>query len=73
LAGRFVGDQEARAIGERSGDGDALLLAAGKLMRTVPRPFAETDEFEKHAHAFITLGDVNLCQAEWYFDIFGGG
>ena len=32
VAGRLVGEDEARAGGERPADGDALLLAAGELL-----------------------------------------
>jgi hypothetical protein len=31
IAGRLVGEKQARPVDQRSGDGDALLLAAGKL------------------------------------------
>ena len=31
ISGRLVGEQEARPIGDRAGDRDALLLAAGKF------------------------------------------
>ena len=31
-AGGLVGQQQLRAIGQRDGDGDALLLAAGELI-----------------------------------------
>ena len=33
LAGRLIGQQQGRLIGQRAGDGDALLLAAGELVR----------------------------------------
>ena len=32
VAGRFVGENHPRLIGECAGDGDALLLAAGELV-----------------------------------------
>ena len=34
-AGRLVAQQQLRVLGKRTGDGDALLLAAGKLRREV--------------------------------------
>ena len=43
VAGRLVGQDDAHAGGEGAGDGDALLLAAGKLARIVPQPMAEAD------------------------------
>ena len=38
LRGRLVGDQEPRLVRERAGDRDALLLAAGQLLRAVVHP-----------------------------------
>ena len=35
IAGRFVGDQDGRRRSQGTGDGNALLLAAGKLRRVV--------------------------------------
>ena len=35
IAGRLVGQQHARRVGDRARDRDALLLAAGKLRRAV--------------------------------------
>ena len=35
VAGRLVGQQQARLVGQGAGDGDALLLAAGQLGRLV--------------------------------------
>ena len=40
IAGRLVGQQEARRIGDRARDRDPLLLAAGKLRRPVREPLA---------------------------------
>ena len=37
IAGRLVGQQHARRVGDRAGDGDALLLAAGQFRRPVRR------------------------------------
>src|SRR5262249_30867240 len=42
VAGRLVGQQPARRIGERAGDGDALLLAAGELGGLVAGAFGQT-------------------------------
>ena len=47
LAGRFVGDEEARLVAERARDRDALLLAAGQLGRPVMRTVAEVDEVKE--------------------------
>jgi hypothetical protein len=37
VAGGFVGEDDERAVGKGAGDGDALLLAAGKLVGLVIR------------------------------------
>ena len=37
IAGRLVGEEQARRVGDRARDGDALLLAAGQFGRTVSR------------------------------------
>ena len=40
---RFVGKDDIRIIDERSGDGDALFLSAGKLIREFVRLFGDTE------------------------------
>ena len=47
IAGRLVGEHQRRPVGERPGDGDALLLAAGKLGRPVVEPRAEPELAEQ--------------------------
>ncbi len=42
-AGRLVGKENVRIVGERAGDRHALLLAAGELGRLMPRALAEPD------------------------------
>ena len=41
IAGRLVGEQDARRVGDRARDGDALLFAAGKLRRPMRQPVLE--------------------------------
>ena len=41
VAGRLVGEHDRRPAGEGPGDRDALLLAAGELVRPVPQPVAD--------------------------------
>ena len=43
VAGGLVGEDDPGPRGERAGDGDALLLAAGELRRAVAEPVAEPD------------------------------
>ena len=61
LAGRLVGEQDRVAGGERAGDRDALLLAAGELVRKVPGAVAEADALEhlgRDAAGVAAAGDV---------------
>src|SRR6185437_5304444 len=43
IAGRLVGEEQARRDGEGAGEGDALLLAAGELPRIVQQAVSEPD------------------------------
>ena len=43
IAGRLVGQEDARRVGDRARDGDALLLAAGQLGRPVRQALLETE------------------------------
>ena len=43
VAGRLVGEQERRIVGQRAGDRDALLLAAGELRRIVMAAVGKAD------------------------------
>ena len=50
-AERLVHEQQPRALGERAGDRDALLHAAGELVGVVLREVGEPDELEQLGHA----------------------
>ena len=45
VSGWLVGENDFRVVGERSRDGDTLLLATGKLVRAVLHAVAESDLF----------------------------
>src|SRR5690606_2396610 len=47
IAGRLVGEQDARLVDERAGERDPLLLAARKLRGIVIEPVAEADPAEQ--------------------------
>ena len=47
VAGGFVGDDEARVVDHGAGDGRALHLAAGELVRPLPRLFGEADQRQR--------------------------
>ena len=44
VAGRLVADQQGRVGDQRAGDRDALLLAAGELVRLVLGPVGQADD-----------------------------
>src|SRR3546814_5557484 len=47
VAGRLVGQEDRGIVGQTSGDGGALLLAAGKASRAVGRALREADRGEQ--------------------------
>ena len=47
VAGRFVGEDELGPVGQRPGDGDALLLPGGKLARQVVQLRFQPDALEQ--------------------------
>src|SRR5882757_5908783 len=47
IARGLVGEHELGAVGERARDGDALLLADGKLARVIREPVRESDALEE--------------------------
>ena len=47
IAGRLVGQHQRRLVGERAGDGDALLLAARQLRRAMIEPLGKPERAEQ--------------------------
>ena len=58
VAGGFVGQDDRRLVDQRAGDGDALLLAAGELVRHVVIALAEPDRVERRQRALVPLGGL---------------
>jgi hypothetical protein len=56
IAGRLVGQQHARAVGDGARNGDTLLLAAGQFRRPMALPLRKTKITEKFARAGCGLG-----------------
>jgi hypothetical protein len=54
IAGRFIGQEHRRLVDQRAGDGDALLLATGKLIGIMVGAVSESDDFER-AHRLLAL------------------
>src|SRR6202022_2238911 len=52
VAGRLVAEQDPGVVGERPGDRDALLLAAGEPRRPMPGTRHQTDAFEERCGFF---------------------
>ena len=52
VARRFVGEDDARAVDQRPGDGDALLLAAGELHGPMALAVLQIDHLERFHGAF---------------------
>ena len=55
VAGRLVGEEQARRVDDGAGDRHALLLAAGKLRRPVRRPLVDAEIFEQLQRALLRL------------------
>ena len=55
IAGRLVGQQQPRHVGDRARDRDALLLAAGELGRPVRQPLGEAQIGQQLARALARL------------------
>ena len=56
IAGRLVGEKQARCIDQGAGDGDALLLAAGKLAGRIALAIAEAEKLQRRARPFDAHG-----------------
>ena len=56
IAGGLVGEDQSGPVGERAGDGDALLLAAGKLARAVGQAVGEAERAEQRFGPLPRLG-----------------
>ena len=62
-AQRLIQQEKLRVVGERSCDGDALLLAAGELVRLPLSHLSELDQLQHGIHLF-----TDLRLAETFFD-----
>src|SRR5512146_2773918 len=55
IAGRLVGKQKPRSVGDAAGNSHALLLAAGKLRRTVVGPLAKAKRLQQLPRALLSI------------------
>ena len=70
IAGRFVCENNFRIVHQRAGDGDALLFAAGKFVRSMFQPFAEAHAVEQLPGAGVRLLGVGAGHAGGEEDVF---
>ena len=68
-AGRFVGKDQRRVGGDRSGDRDALLLSTRELRRCVLDPIGQSDEIQRLEGQAPPLGFRHLGVDEREFDV----
>ena len=72
VACRLIGQDDRRVVHERPGNGDPLLLAAGKLVRMMVFPAFEPDALQRLPRPFLPfLGRQPVVQ-HGQFDIFEG-
>src|SRR5215218_5396097 len=73
LAGRLVGEEQPRPVGERAGDHDPLLLAARQLVGPMARPFGEPDEVEQLRDPAVALPRLRADEPQGHLDVLRGG
>src|SRR3954469_8135365 len=61
IAGRLVGEHDARLSDDGARDGDALLLAAGELRRKVMNARRKSDAIERRQREFLPLAGCDLA------------
>ena len=69
VAGRLVGQQQARLAGQRARDRHALLLAAGQLGRVVLHARAQAHAGQRLLDAAPALGGVEAAVAQRHVDV----
>ena len=73
VAGRFVGEQHGRLHDRGAGDGDALALAAGELVRTVSGAVGEAVVMQRALDAPLALGRRDAGEDHRQGDVLGRG
>ncbi len=70
---RLVEQQDARLEGERAGERDALLLAAGHLVRVAAGVLRKADQLQQLLGALGPLGLAGAAHPQTEGDVVGGG
>src|SRR5215831_18189370 len=71
--GGLVGQDHRRIVDQGPSDGDALLLAAGKLGGSMISAIAETQPLEQIYRALNALMLCQPCVHRWNFDVLARG
>ena len=71
VAGRLVGEQDARAVDQRAGDRDALLLAAGEVAGDARGGVGEAEALEQLRRAAAGLAGRDAGQQRGQLDVVG--
>ncbi|MCY1444794.1 hypothetical protein D9M71_612800 [compost metagenome] len=69
VAGRFVGQQQARAAGQGAGDGGALLLAAGQFGGVMLHARAQAHLAQRTFDALLALAGRHAAVAQRHVDV----
>ena len=72
VAGRLVGQDQRRVVDERAGDGHALALAAGELVRAMLGAVVEADAIERFERARAALVAVDAGVEQRQLDVLPG-
>ena len=72
VAGRLIGQQQARARDQCAGHGDALALATGQLGRPVPDALLQADLFQGEPRPLDPFAARNAGIDQRQFDIVQG-
>jgi hypothetical protein len=72
LTGGLVGQQELRAAGQRPGDRDPLLLAAGQLAGALPGVLAEAHDVEHEPDPVLTFPGGQAGDPQRHADVLRG-
>jgi hypothetical protein len=70
ISGGFIGQNNQRVVGQRTGNGDSLLLAAGQLKRAVMHAVGQSHAFSQHEGTLTPLMLGNLLIVHGNLDIF---
>ena len=71
--GGFVGQNQARLVGQRAGHGDALLLAAGKRVGQIVGAIGDAEIIEQFHRAFVRGARRCVVDLQRHLHVLDGG